>query len=303
MTRITNTDKHVFTCASIGLLASQALSTDQDAQIIGNTSKGLFIKTSGKWLVFLAFEQFKGPLTITLERFDPVLQLVASGKTVHITPNSIFIPDPGVTIILEGTPVWQPPPPSAPLLDRSERNENLVLVAKEILSKNKAGGLGSLIPAYLGLPNSQPQPPTIKGFDGSQLELIKKYVSIEGVSHLVELLSSVLGSGPGLTPSADDFIAGLLLALNRWHIPGWTNENLGNLNHRVIEAAYNKTTTLSANLMDCATQGLANERLINALDWLVTGVAREPEVITHLLDWGHSSGVDTFMGMAVALKA
>ena len=303
MTRILNTNQHVLTCASIGLFASQALSTDQDAQIIGSTSKGVFIKTSGKWLVFLAFEQFKGPLTITLEKFDPLLQRIPGGSNVRIASNSIFIPDPAVTINLEGTPVWQPPPPAAPLLDRSEWNENMRLVAKEILAKKEAGGIGSLIPAYLGVTTSQPRLPGIKGFDGSQLERIKNYVSSEEVSGLVELLSSVLGLGPGLTPSADDFTLGLLLTLNRWRIPSWKTSNLHVLNSQMVEAAYKKTTTLSANFIECASQGLANERLINALDWLVTGVRREPDVITPMLNWGHSSGMDAFSGMVVALSA
>jgi hypothetical protein len=38
------------------------------------------------------------------------------------------------------------------------------------------------------------------------------------------------------------------------------------------------------------------------LDLLVTGVAREPEVVAHLLEWGNSSGADAFVGMAVVLK-
>jgi hypothetical protein len=128
-------------------------------------------------------------------------------------------------------------------------------------------------------------------------------VSSEEVSQLVDLLSSILGSGPGLTPSADDLTLGLLLTLNRWRIPPWTTSGLRALNFPVVEAAYNKTTTLSANLIECASQGLANERLVNALDWLVTGVAREPDVITPMLNWGHSSGMDAFSGMVVALTA
>jgi len=91
--------------------------------------------------------------------------------------------------------------------------------------------------------------------------------------------------------------------LNRWRIPPWKTSDLRTLNFQIVAAAYEKTTTLSANLIECASQGLANERLINALDWLVTGVALEPDIVPHLLEWGHSSGVDTFAGMAIALKA
>jgi hypothetical protein len=120
---------------------------------------------------------------------------------------------------------------------------------------------------------------------------------------LTRLLSTFLGSGPGLTPSADDFILGLLLALNRWRIPPWETSDLHTFNFHLVEAAYKKTTTLSSNLIECASGGWANERLINALDWLVTGVASEPDVIDHMLDWGNSSGVDAFTGMVTSLTA
>ena len=69
------------------------------------------------------------------------------------------------------------------------------------------------------------------------------------------------------------------------------------------QAAYEKTTTLSANLIDCAARGLANERLINTLDWILTGEPGEANVIANLLGWGNSSGVDAFTGMAAAIKS
>ena len=95
----------VIPCVGIGLVAAEVLSTAQDAQIMGNTSKGVFIKTSSRWLVFLAFEPFKGPQTVTLGKFDPVFQAVPVGTPVRITPDSIFIPDPGITIVLDEAPI------------------------------------------------------------------------------------------------------------------------------------------------------------------------------------------------------
>jgi Protein of unknown function (DUF2877) len=298
-----NSNQRVLKTGSIGLIALDALSDNQDAHVLSKTSKGVFIKTSGRWLVFLSFEQFRGPLTITLDDFNPALQLVSSGDTVRISSRSIFIPDLDLTILLEGSQVWQPPLPSDPPLGDLERYEKLTYFSEVIVSKRKEGGLASLIPHLLGLADARPPIQTINGLDLANIQRLRKYIQKEEHLSLIEQLSTLLGSGPGLTPSADDFIVGLLLVLNRWRIPPWTKDGLGNLNHRVVEAAYHKTTTLSANLIECATQGLANERLINAVDLLVTGVGQEPEVVTHLLEWGNSSGVDAFAGMAVVLKA
>jgi hypothetical protein len=61
-------------------------------------------------------------------------------------------------------------------------------------------------------------------------------------------------------------------------------------------------STLSANLIECATLGLADERLIEALDWLVSGRDQEATHIDELLNWGSSSGMDVFVGYVVALS-
>ena len=67
-------------------------------------------------------------------------------------------------------------------------------------------------------------------------------------------------------------------------------------------AAYQQTTTISANLIECATIGEADQRLIAALDCLMTQEPCTVEIIGDLLNWGHTSGVDTLLGMLTALS-
>ena len=114
---------------------------------------------------------------------------------------------------------------------------------------------------------------------------------------------SFLGAGSGLTPSGDDFLTGLLLAMNRWEAVLWPADNLGETNHLVVESAYRKTTRLSANLIELATLGQGDERLIDMVDQLMSDAPFEPATVLDLLDWGSSSGMDAFVGMAVALIA
>jgi hypothetical protein len=298
-----NSNQRVLKTTSIGVIASEILSKDQDAHVFGKTSKGIFIKTSGKWLIFLSFEEFRGPLTITFDKIDPILGLVSAGDPIQIASQSIFIPALDVTIPIAGGKIWQPPLPAAPALGELERHRQLAECAREILSNKNGEGLGSLIPPVLGFPDAHPAHKTIANFDWAYLQQLQNHIRNREAAPLARQLAAILGSGPGLTPSADDFTVGLLLSLNRWQNLLWTADDLRDLNLAVVEAAYEKTTTLSANLIECATLGLADERLINALDWIVTGIAREPKIVTHLLDWGNSSGVDAFTGMAVALTA
>ena len=283
------------------MLASKILSKDQNAQVFGNTSRGIFIKTSGKWLVFLSFEQFRGPLCITFNEIDPILRYVTYGNPVRIASQSIFFPVIDMMIAIEGSEVWQPAHLSALPLGNSERHEMLVYFAQEVMSKKNGAGLVSLIPPLLGFTNIHLPLEINPGFGWAEIQQLQNSIRNKEAAHLATLLSAILGSGSGLTPSADDFTVGLLLALNRWQNLLWPADRLRDLNHQVVKAAYQKTTTLSANLIECATLGLADERLINALDWIMTGVAGKPEITDHLLGWGNSSGVDAFVGMAAAL--
>ena len=298
-----NSNYRVFKSKSIGIIALEILSKDQDAHVFGKTSKGIYIKTSSRWLVFLSFDQFRGPLTITLDEVNPILQHASTGKPIHITSQSLYLPDLDLMITIQGCEVWQSQLASTPLLNDGERHERLVCFTKEVMSKERGIGLGKLLPPLLGLPHTYPAPRIFRNFNWADIQRLQEYIQNGERDPLARQLANLLGSGPGLTPSADDFAMGLLLTLNRWPNPHWTAGGLRDLNLQVVEAAYAKTTSLSANLIECATLGLADERLINALDWLVTGVAREPEFVDHLMGWGNSSGVDAFAGMAVTLTA
>jgi len=303
-----NSNQHVCKARNIGSIASEILSKDQDALVFGITSKGVYVKTSSRWLVFLSFDPFRGPLTITLDEVSSTLQLLGAGRPVHLTSQSISIPDVDIIISITGSQVWQPADPSPIQLDNPERHQILVRVANEVISnevfiKKTGVGLGGYLPLILGSPNAHPPPRLVNNIDWGDVQQLGYYLRNREALPLAKLLSDILGAGPGLTPSADDFVIGLLLSLNRWQKPFWSADSLRSLNDQLVKAAYLKTTTLSANLIECATLGWADERLINALDLLVTGIAREPEIVAHLLGWGHSSGVDAFVGMAVSLTA
>ena len=69
-----------------------------------------------------------------------------------------------------------------------------------------------------------------------------------------------------------------------------------------MEAAYGRTTTLSANLIECAARGLADERLVACLDWIMTGVGEFNEIAAGVLGWGSDSGTAALAGMGIAVK-
>jgi hypothetical protein len=97
-------------------------------------------------------------------------------------------------------------------------------------------------------------------------------------------------------------VVGLLLALNRLWWIGEGDAELQDLANRVATLAYGQTSTLSANLIECAASGYSDERLLRVLDAIFVGSPGETQAAEYLLDWGASSGLDALVGVTVALS-
>lgn len=287
---------------SIGCIAFASQSTPQQGMILGKTSRGIFIKSSSKWLVFISNESYQSPLTITLHENEGALQKLKEKMPVQISPTGFAFPDAGLEISTQNSLVWQPQKLNAhpiPTLERQSRLENSL---QRIRQMENGTSHSPLLPSFnmfqSAYHRSTQEPSSV------QSTMLRLQEEMDSSNHLpnAETVTSLLGYGSGLTPSGDDFIVGLLLALNRWKGVLAPSGDLNTLNHRVVEAAYEKTTTLSANLIECAASGLADERLIAALDWLMSGNSRDSDFVDELLSWGNSSGMDVFMGFAIALS-
>ncbi len=110
---------------------------------------------------------------------------------------------------------------------------------------------------------------------------------------------ALVGAGPGLTPSGDDALAGVLLALRAADRPGPLDVLAG-----AVTRAATRTTSLSASLLAAAGQGyaaLAAVRLVTAMadgdDAAVTAA------LPALLSIGHTSGRDLLAGVLATVEA
>ena len=118
---------------------------------------------------------------------------------------------------------------------------------------------------------------------------------------LAEAATQLAGLGPGLTPSGDDFLAGLLAAI-RYH--GTT------AGHPVPQAALDEvawrgsagTTTYAGFQIRCAARGLVSEPVER---WLMAVHAGSNAITVRtaaVAAMGHSSGVDLLAGLVCGLE-
>lgn len=122
----------------------------------------------------------------------------------------------------------------------------------------------------------------------------------------VEAAELIVGLGPGLTPSGDDALSGLLLALRLLGgaVPGggravWLADWLG---AAVTTHAGDRTTSLSATLLHCADRGQASGEAAAVLRG-VAGQEPLPTAVRRLLATGHTSGADLAWGLLAGCRA
>jgi len=118
---------------------------------------------------------------------------------------------------------------------------------------------------------------------------------------LAEAATQLAGLGPGLTPSGDDFLAGLLAAI-RYH--GTT------AGYPVPQAALDEvaarasagTTTYSGFLIRCAARGLVSEPVERWLTAMHAGSRANVAPTAAVAAIGHCSGVDLLAGLVCGLE-
>ena len=297
---------------SIGLAAAQITSRGGEAKVMGVTSRGVFLSIEQR-VLFVSFERWRGPLTINVDEvFD-----CAIGEAVRMSAARLVFPT--IEIDLSAAEVWQSTP-SAIARPIADQREALKQLASSVLARKEPEGFGPLLPHLLDLPEKQ----ALSASEAAllaRLKQLRESIHQQALDQTTTLIESLLGLGRGLTPSGDDVTIGLLLMLT--HVKGKHPEQSGGrpstslrsaqdapaaqskdalvaVKHRVVESAYQRTTTISANLIECAANGEADERLINVIDGLVTGTPSRDDCVECVIGWGNSSGLDALIGMALA---
>ncbi|MDP3449771.1 MAG: DUF2877 domain-containing protein, partial [Anaerolineaceae bacterium] len=112
---------------------------------------------------------------------------------------------------------------------------------------------------------------------------------------------SILGRGGGLTPSGDDWLSGFLLYFAR---TDQASPFIRALGQSLTTMAFGSTTKISANRIEAACLGWSEALFLELVDSLLVSDAGISDLtIEHLINFGHSSGVDTCVGIDAAVKS
>ncbi|MDH4075263.1 MAG: DUF2877 domain-containing protein [Acidimicrobiia bacterium] len=114
-------------------------------------------------------------------------------------------------------------------------------------------------------------------------------------------LRSLIGAGPGLTPSGDDAVVGLVAALQRAGTPEQVSAPLGRL-RSLVPPLLPRTTTVSGHYLRLALNGHIGEHLAGLVDACVADRRSHGPLVERVLRAGATSGADALVGVAVGLE-
>jgi len=130
--------------------------------------------------------------------------------------------------------------------------------------------------------------------------LLLQELSSERIENALQHATAIIGLGPGLTPSGDDFLVGLFTAL---HLKGSPSYSYQSFLNEVVKKAKTLTNAISYMALKKASIGKVRESIILLVHSIING--NEEELILSLnnvLNIGSTSGTDIALGLVAGME-
>lgn len=279
----------------MGGVAAEVLAQNQNGAVIGMTSKGIFLRCDDA-ILFITDALYKSPFNLYVPGFERLMAALTVNTRFEVIPTALVFSNESIQIVTDNSEIWIPESPASIQTTRSERQRNIDSLLEQVSGIDENKG-------WIFLHNQKSSLPV----EISERILVNTQGFAAGYQHgdlerCMKAAERLIGLGGGLTPSGDDWLAGFILYQARFlRAAGGRSQFLEDLVEALQKMAFQKTTTISANRILTAGRGWAEELFLQVIDALFTGSdipAGMAELLTH---FGHSSGVDTTLGIAASI--
>lgn len=190
-----------------------------------------------------------------------------------------------------------------PMLANNEIEANLEVIRKTALLFGNMAGLGEL----LATTTPKHVAATAKNLNIFSSFALRRIVQFEQAFYsgkkkaLKDAIIELIGLGPGLTPSSDDMLAGLVLLCVLYTKNSGCSQRASQLTAQVTaREVHGRTTILSEEYLRQAASGRGNEPVMRLCAALLTGGRESVERETRrVLLIGETSGTDTVLGIVL----
>ena len=287
-----------------GRLAAEGLAAHDEGRVLALFQRSFYLDLEpadpGRTLVCIAAaELHDGPLTLRVELGEQGLAWcdlgLAIGQRLALGAAEIRL-GPGARIDLRDLPLWQPETSAGPPADWPG--------ARRLLERRSCLGQGL---ARLVLDRERAPANATERLAAAPLGALREALgeALAGPPDRLPTAAAdaaldLLGLGPGLTPSGDDLLAGMLLALDWLARP----DLVAAIGARLLAAAAERTTRISRAHLAAASTGQGAAPLH---DLLAALASPDPDSLDPALERisriGHSSGCDGIAGIVLVMDA
>lgn len=287
---------------SFGPIARLALQQNTMATVVASFDRSFYLQTDHGVICVASDCLYDGPINILIrasDRWPTWFHLgIAVGQRWTMRGELLSrINGPKMDIDFGAALAWWPKPPTWHLQRRK--------AAHALDGLRKLAGFRCRSDGLLGLVLDRSIEPTSATGRAAMapLGLVRKHAVTwlrDGDLRITAGLGNLLGFGPGLTPSGDDLIAGLLIAC---HYTGHGKAALA-LWRRLENAAKKRTTPISFAHLSAAGQGLGAAPFHDLLDALMENrTDRISKTLDAVAGIGHCSGLDAVGGLVLLFDA
>lgn len=265
--------------ASLSIPVARFLEQPRRGSVLATFPRSIYLDLNGAIVAVVARELLNGPLNIVLAGPAPLFDQLALGSAVTASMDRLHIEGRPV-IALSGASLWDPAiTPWTP--DQLPRvTQNLDILIGRVMVEAPADHLAH---------------PRIE----HAMATVRSALAMRSPSELVVAAAGLAGLGGGLTPTGDDVLVGVLVAL-----AALPDRSAQELRTAVREGTVGRTTRISEAYLDAATRGEASEAWQTLLAAL-GGDDRQSVVDAgrRILAFGETSGADMLTGFLLAMQA
>jgi hypothetical protein len=303
----TQLSMRIIEASSVGCIAFSRLRRQREGIIQGVYRTAINILFDGELVSLVSEEIQRGPLNITLKLPLGLRNMsslgVKVGEKARINGFTLILGDYNL-ISFDSARIYSPKQICTnSILANNEIEANVEVMRRTAVLFGKMAGLGELLSSI----NSEKKRRKIKdlnifsSFAFPRLLRLEKAFQSERRIALNNAVRELMGIGPGLTPSSDDMLAGLVLMCV---IYAKNSERASRSCKFTAQAIMNevqgRTTLLSEEYLKQASCGRGNEPVMLLCAALLTERHQEVERETmRVLKIGETSGTDTILGIAL----
>ena len=261
------------------------------------------LSEDGKFIPIVINDKPISPYSIKLDRIlDFKNYKVEIGEKVIFTKDCLKAED--ITIFYDKVKVWDNGINLVRNIDTIGNISFKLNIIKEYIRKNgNRNGiftLMQLIPYDLYIGNDNVLDSAQSFIKDRFISFVKAFRDYE-IDQINSLSKKIIGFGPGLTPSMDDFLSGMMISnLYISHSLKFDIKNAYGINKQIVFDVENKTTRVSEEMLKQSSIGEANEDIRNLMISIINaGTMELNDLLEKVINFGHSSGTDILCGIYI----